>query len=108
MSLSKFAARTSTTLSLALLLNGCDLDGKKDCDWTLEPEPKLKGQVDEGFIPVCARNRETMKEDCRFQATLAYAKEVFGRKFRHVDLNPDKSTFPRTLAKIKFCDGKMD
>lgn len=88
---------------LLLLLLACDPEGKKDCAWVLEPEPKLKGKTDEGYIPVCARNRNTMKQDCRFQATLDYAEQVFGKKFRYDDIDFDSVRIPRTIKKIKFC-----
>ena len=36
-----------------LTLLGCDPEGKKECQWTLEPEPKLIGTTTEpGMIPV--------------------------------------------------------
>ena len=84
----------------------CDPDGKKQCAWVLEPEPKLEGQTEPGFIPVCARNRTTMKEDCRLQSTLEYAEKVYGKKFRYVDLRVATVGQPRTITKIKFCDGE--
>jgi hypothetical protein len=83
----------------------CDPDGKKSCDWVLEPEPKLKGSSDDGYIPVCARNRTTMKEDCRLQTSLEYAEKAYERKFRYTDLRVESSGLPRTVKSIKFCDG---
>ncbi len=94
-------------LALAgLLVAGCDPEGRKQCEWVLEPEPKLKGTTDEGYIPVCARNRVTQKEDCRMQTTLEYAMKVEKRKFRYVDLRVESPGLPRTIASIRFCDGK--
>jgi hypothetical protein len=93
-------------VAVAWLLAGCDPEGKKQCAWVLEPEPKLEGTVDPGYIPVCARNRGTMKEDCRLQAPLDYAKQVYGRKFRYVDMRVASPGLPRTVTEIKFCDGK--
>ena len=93
------------TTILAGLLTGCDPEGKKQCDWVLEPEPKLDGTVDPGFIPVCARNRKTMKEDCRLQATIDYAKSVLNRKFRYTDMRVASPGRPRTITTSKFCDG---
>lgn len=90
----------------SLLLVACDPEGHKQCAWVLEPEPRLEGRVDPGYIPVCARNRTTMKEDCRLQATLDYAKSVYGRKFRYVDLRVANPGLPRTITTIKFCDGQ--
>ena len=91
---------------LPWLLAACDPEGKKQCAWVLEPEPNLKGTTDPGFIPVCARNRATMKEDCRLQTTLDYAEKVYGRKFRYTDLRVESPGLPRTVADIKFCDKK--
>ena len=91
---------------LLLALFGCDPDGKRQCAWVLEPESKLDGTAQPGFIPTCARNRQTMKEDCRLQATLEYAQKVYGQKFRYVDLQLAKEGLPRTVEGIKFCDDK--
>jgi hypothetical protein len=101
-----FGAWTVTLPLVALLLAGCDPEGKKQCSWVLEPEPKLDGTADPGYIPVCARNRTTMKEDCRLQTTVEYAKKVLERKFRYVDLRYARPGLPRTITEIKFCDGK--
>jgi hypothetical protein len=74
----------------------------------LEPEPKLKGTTEPGYIPMCARNRDTMKEDCRLQMTLEDAQAVYGRKFRYVDLRWASPGLPRTISakEMKYCDGK--
>lgn len=93
-------------IAMALLLVACDPEGKKKCDWVLEAEEKLAGTTDEGMIPVCARNRTTMKEDCRLQTTLDYAKKVQGRRFRYVDLTVKSAGLPRTISNIKFCNDK--
>lgn len=102
--------RTIRHLGLAVALSfatsACDREGKKECAWVLEPEPNLKGTTDSGFIPVCARNRTSMKEDCRLQTTIDYAQKVYGRKFRYVDLRTESPGLPRTIATIKFCDGR--
>ena len=88
------------------LLMGCDPEGRKDCAWVLMPEKSLIGQTDAGMIPMCARNLKTNKEDCRLQAPLEYAKQVYGRTFRYVDLRVESPGLPRTIKTIKFCDGK--
>lgn len=97
-----FVILTAVVMFLSV---GCDPDGKKACEWVLEPEPNLKGSTDPGYIPVCARNRRTMKEDCRLQTTLEYAEKVLERKFRYVDLRVESPGLPRTIKSIKFCDG---
>ncbi len=92
--------------ALGLLLAGCDLDGKKKCVWVLEPEPRNEANSDPGMYSVCARNRESMKEDCRLQTTKEYAMKALDRKFRYVDLEVESPGIPRTIKSIKFCDGK--
>lgn len=95
-----------TAVFAAMVLMGCDPQGKEKCQWTLEPEPKLIGTTEPGLIPVCARNRETNSEDCRFQATLDFSKGAWTRKFRYVDIDVDPSKAPRVIRSIKYCDGK--
>jgi len=91
----------------ALAFTGCDPEGKKECQWTLEPEPKLIGTATiAGMIPVCARNRTTNKEDCRFQAPMDFAKSAWMKKFKYVDLESDNSQSPRVIKNIKFCAEK--
>ncbi len=88
-------------------LTSCDPEGYKDCAWTLEPEPKLMDTItDLGMIPVCARNREKNKEDCRFESTLEFAKSAWSRKFKYVDIVSDKAKFPRKITNITYCDSK--
>jgi hypothetical protein len=92
---------------LGLLLFGCDPEGKKECQWTLEPEPKLIGTTTEaGMIPVCARNRKTNKEDCRFQTSMDFAKSAWMKKFKYVDIDSDNSRLPRIIKNIKYCNEK--
>ncbi len=87
-------------------LTSCDPEGRQECQQTLEPEPKLIGKTDEGYIPVCARNRVTNKEDCRFQVSLEFAKTAWAKKFKYVDIDADASKAPKVIKKIKYCDGK--
>lgn len=92
---------------MTLTLVACDPEGKKECQWTLEPEPKLIGTSTEpGMIPVCARNRKTNKEDCRLQAPMDFAKSAWMKKFKYVDLDSDNSRLPRIVKNIKFCSEK--
>lgn len=88
------------TLSLG---TSCDPEGKKECAWVLEPEPDLIKKVEEGFIPVCARNRKTMKQDCRLQTTLEKAKHYYGKTFRYSEMTVESVALPRTIRRIKFC-----
>ncbi|MCB9228430.1 MAG: hypothetical protein H6618_02370 [Deltaproteobacteria bacterium] len=89
---------------LSLLLLSCDPEGRKDCAWVLEPEPDLKGKVQEGYIPVCARNRRTMKQDCRLQLRPEQISEYTGKKFRYSDLQVVSVALPRTIRSLKFCE----
>jgi hypothetical protein len=92
---------------LLFALFSCDPEGKKECQWTLEPEPNLIGTTSEpGMIPVCARNRTKNKQDCRFQAPLDFAKSAYGKKFKYVDVASDNSKMPRVIKNIKYCDNK--
>ena len=92
------------TLVLLVGILACDPEGKNDCVWTLEPEPKNLGTSQEGMIPVCARNRATMKQDCRLQAPLDFAKGAYGKKFRYSDMTVKSFGIPRTIATINFCE----
>lgn len=85
-------------------LMACDPDGKKKCQWFIMPNTEKVSKVDKGFIPVCARNLDTLKEDCRLQTKLAFAKKVYGKKFRYVDLKVKSYALPRTIDEIKFCE----
>ena len=99
--------RIALTVGIALLASGCDPEGKKKCQWTLEPEPNLIGTATvAGMIPVCARNRTTNKEDCRFQAQMDFAKSAWMKKFKYVDIESDNSKLPRVIKSIKFCPDK--
>jgi hypothetical protein len=92
---------------LSLLASGCDPEGKKECQWTLEPEVNLIGTTNEpGMIPVCVRNRVTNKQDCRFQASMDFAKSAWMKKFKYVDIDSDNSRMPRIIKNIKFCSEK--
>lgn len=82
---------------------GCDPEGRKDCQWYLVPDTSRIGQTAPDLIPVCARNFETNKQDCRLQTSLAYAKKVEKMRFRYIDLKVKNSGTPRTISEITFC-----
>lgn len=86
----------------------CDREGKETCNWVLEAEPKLIGAVEKNYIPVCARNRVSMRQDCRLQAKLEFAREAEGKKFRYVDLKVDSPGIPRTVTGIEFCNSEAN
>jgi hypothetical protein len=101
---------------LAMLWVGCDKEHRQKCEWYLVPdvdranyteEDQKKqniGKLDEGFIPVCARNYVVNKQDCRLQAPLDFAKSAYNRKFKLVDLQVKAYGLPRTITEIKFCE----
>ena len=89
---------------IVMFLFACDPEGRKNCDWVLEPEIRKKDFVEPGFIPLCARNRVTMKQDCRLQATEAQTKSYLGKKFRYVDLRVKSPALPRTIQSVRFCN----
>lgn len=86
-----------------LALQGCDPERKKRCEWYLMPNTSKKAKVDKGFISVCARNLMANKEDCRLQTTLSFAKKVYGKTFRYVDLKVKSFGIPRTIQEMTFC-----
>lgn len=86
------------------LLWSCDPEGRKKCEWVLEPEPDKLTQADPGFVPLCARNRRTMKQDCRLQAEPEYGRQIVGKKFRYVDMIIASPGNPRTITSVKFCE----
>lgn len=90
---------------LVLGLSGCDWNHTKKCEWYLMPDPDRIGKSDEGYIPVCARNLVINKENCYLQAKLSLTQEFYGKKFRMVDVEIDRSgQFPRTVTSIKACE----
>lgn len=69
------------------------------------PDPARIGEADEGYIPVCARNLVINKENCYLQATLEMTQKYYGKKFRMVDLEIDRSgKFPRKINSLKTCE----
>jgi hypothetical protein len=85
-------------------LTACDPEHKKKCEWYLMPNPDAKTKVEEGYIPVCARNLIINKEDCRLQAKLDYSKKIYGQKFKYSDLKVDEGRYPKKVLSIKKCD----
>lgn len=93
-------------LSLMLIpaLFGCDPNHINKCEWYIVPDVDRLGQVDEGMIPVCARNFVVNKQDCRLQTTLPFAEKIYKKKFRYVDLKTKSASRPRTIDEIRFCE----
>ena len=96
--------RISILVFLLMTLMGCDPDRKKKCEWYLMPDVDRVSTVDEGFIPVCARNFTNNKQDCRLQAPLEFAKKHYNKKFKYVDLDYEGTGIPRTVEAIKHCE----
>ena len=92
------------SLPILSMMLACDPEGRKECHWVLEPEVRRKQQVEDGFIPLCARNRKTMKQDCLLQATKEQTNKYLGKKFRYVDLRVKSPALPRTIISVRFCD----
>ena len=82
----------------------CDPEGKNKCQWVLEPENHKRYKPEKGFITVCARNRQSMKQDCRLQTELRKAKAWYGKKFKYTDIKIKSVIIPRTIQNIKFCN----
>ena len=104
-------------LALGLLLQAtcivaaCDVSHMDRCEWYLMPNPDQEwiSKVDDGFIPVCARNLVINRENCNLQATLEFAESNYGKKFRYHDLELDTSgKFPRKVHGIKECASDAD
>lgn len=93
----------------SILLGGCEFIGyyKRQCEWELELEPRMKQQyeklIKKNYRHVCARNREADKQDCRFQANKSIYEEAQGKKFRLVDVEYDPIGIPRPIIKITYC-----
>ena len=102
--------KKSSVLFVLLLASACDLNEFNSCDWTLEPEKdnleKLsKEDIADGYIPVCARNRMTNKQNCDLKAKLEFSKQVYQKKFKYTDLEIQQDgKFPKAIISIaNFC-----
>lgn len=90
---------------ISVTLFGCDPDGKKQCAWMLMADTtRSLDRMDPGFIPVCARNFKTEKQDCRLQAKLDFAKSTEGKKFRYSEMKIRGPGNPREILSIEFCE----
>lgn len=94
---------------LMVIVTACDLTHQERCEWYLmpNPDPEWIAKVDEGYIPVCARNLVINRENCDLQATLEFAEGNYGKKFRYVDIEIDTSgKFPRKVSGIAECSSE--
>jgi len=87
-------------------LSACDPEHKTKCEWFLIPDERRKedATIGEGMIPVCARNLVVKKEDCRLQAKLEFAKDLYGKKFIYNDMKTENLAVPRTISDVKVCE----
>jgi hypothetical protein len=93
------------------LATGCDVSHMDRCEWYLMPNSDQEwiAKVDDGFIPVCARNLVINRENCNLQATLEFAESQYGKKFRYTELEVDISgKFPRKVLDLKECSDDED
>lgn len=93
-------------LAVAAVSSSCDVNHMDRCEWYLMPNPDQEwiAKVDDGFIPVCARNLVINRENCNLQATLEFAESHYGKKFRYDDMDVDMTEkFPRKVKAIKEC-----
>ena len=97
-------SRLLLIFSASMFLLACDPNHEKKCEWFLVPEPKnMAWKMEKGYIPVCARNYELNKQNCKLKAKYTYAKRVYGKKFRLVDMKVKGSRFPKEVQEIKLC-----
>lgn len=105
---SKFLRTNLEFLAFILLttaLSSCDREHLNKCEWYLIPDQDRKSPVQDGYIPVCARNYKVVKQDCRLQATFEFAEKAYNRKFRFKDMKVDGPGIPRTVKSIRYCEG---
>ena len=94
----------SIFLSTLTLSYGCDIHRLKKCEWYLVPEPQHKKLVEDGWVPLCARNYATKKQRCYFQAKLDFAEKIYGKKFRFVDIEFEEYPIPRKILSANSCE----
>jgi hypothetical protein len=92
--------RCIAVVVLVMAVCACDLSHMQRCEWYLMPNPSddWMARVDDGYIPVCARNLEINQENCNLQATLEFSEKHYGLKFRYSEIELDTSgKFPRKV-----------
>lgn len=98
--------RSKLIFLFPFLLNlvACDPEHRKKCEWYLMPDTTPERVVDEGFIPVCARNLVINRENCRLQMRFDEAKTAYGKKFRYTDLKLVAAINSHNIKSIKYCE----
>lgn len=95
------AAMACAALFLLASSMGCDPHRKKACEWQLSSD-RRRG-ADKGLIALCAVNMRSKKKLCGLQTTLTFAKKVYGKTFRYVDIKVKAFGQPRTIQEMAFC-----
>lgn len=94
---------SAVVASLFLLTH--DWQRKNKCEWYLIPDTSEGRSSDEGMIPVCARNYEIHKQNCRLQAKMGFAKKYFKKKFRLDEMQlSSKTSYPKEVVGITVCE----
>ena len=94
---------------ISVLSNACDPHHKKECEWVLVAEKdglKLMSSKDleDNWVPVCARNYVVNKQRCNLKIKLNVAKAVQEKAFKLVDMEVDNSgLYPKAIKSIKTC-----
>lgn len=96
-------------LPLLSLFAGCDPYHKDKCEWYLVPEPEHINLVEEGWVPICARNYTINKERCYLKSSLEFAKELNGKLIRLSSLKVSETgPFPREILSVKTCKAEKE
>ena len=99
-------------LGLGMGSMACDPYHKKECEWVLTAEPEgikmmAKQDVENNWIPVCARNYVVDKQRCNLKIKLNMAKAVQEKAFRLVDMKVEENgLYPKAIESIKTCKPK--
>ena len=101
--------RIISLLLFAFSLVACDPYHKKKCEWVLTAEKEgidmmSVKDLENDWIPVCARNYVVNKQRCNLKIKLNMAKAVQDKAFRLVDMKVDSSgLYPKEIESIKPC-----
>ena len=96
-------------LVLSMGLVACDPYHKKQCEWVLTAEPEgikmmSKIDVENDWIPVCARNYVVDKQRCNLKVKLKMAKAVQDKAFKLIDMKVNETgLYPKAIESIKTC-----
>ena len=93
-------------LILAVSSVACDPHHKKKCEWVLTAEPEgikmmTEKDVEDDWIPVCARNYVINKQRCNLKIKLKMAKAVQDKAFKLVEPESVKLKSLILIIKLK-------